>query len=100
MRAWYEESDIKYHKMENKTGKILGALSALFIIAMLVVSGPAQAFTLNIKVDKSKVFHKETYIEESKKRHQEHTRKKNLNKTPMRSTIRWEKEREKVLKEV
>ncbi|MEK6859536.1 MAG: hypothetical protein AABX54_01850 [Nanoarchaeota archaeon] len=41
--------------MENKTGKILGALCALFIIAMLVASGPAQAFTLNIKVDKSKV---------------------------------------------
>lgn len=37
---------------------------------------------LNVK--QSKVFHKETYIEESKKRHQEHIRKKNLNKTSTR----------------
>lgn len=53
-----------------------------------------------LHVDKSKVFDKEMYIDESKKRHQEHVRKRNFNKIPTRGAIRWENEREKVLKEV
>lgn len=52
----------KERKSSGKYSKTFGILGAIFIIALLVISGPAQAFVLDLTSDKSSVSKGETVV--------------------------------------